>query len=135
MSEQVTKFIVPKDKAWNAETHSKAMPHEQLMVLAAEHDYAIRSLHAEAEALRAENGRLREGHERLFKLLVFLRIDSTEARILLRDIAPFFAAPHGRDDLHHRIDAFLTSTPVPDHLRDAAIMAEQGERQEAVAEQ
>lgn len=83
------------------------------------------ALRAEAEARRAENGRLKEQYDKLFKLSVFLRIDSTDARILLRDIAPFFAAPHGRCDLHRRIDTFLTATPAPE------VLAEQGERQEA----
>lgn len=101
------------------------------------------ALHAEAEALRAENGRLtreakndaiaykavierqeqlREERDSFQREGIRAMEELEAARGLLRDIAPFFAAPHGRDDLHHRLDAFLTATQEPEVRQEALCM-------------
>ena len=103
------------------------------MVLEDDYD----TLHAEAEALRAENGRLKrtveEGMPRLMQQGYELRTQLEAARGLLREMDEYLSrrgdgeAIHTGSKFHMAIDAFLTATPAPE------VPAEQGERQEVVA--
>ncbi|MBZ9665789.1 hypothetical protein H3221_013610 [Pseudomonas sp. LMG 31766] len=110
------------------------------------------ALHAEAEALRAENGRLQSAcdHNKTCaqvanELADQLAAELESARGLLRECRDTVSLAHDLAEtqvegekysaLGWKITAFLTATQapeVPDHLRHSAKMAEQGERQEAV---
>lgn len=114
----------------------------------------IRRYREQAEALRAENGRLSEeldktelralkfihqcnAHVDLYRELKAERDQlSTEleaARGLLRHASSVLGS-QGWEALTHEIDTFLTATPTPvvrDHTEQHLEMAEQGERQEA----
>lgn len=115
---------------------------QQGVVLVPATDYD--ALHAEAEALRAENERLSRclatanGQAERFEREWYLRGDELEAaRGLLRESREAYTeAIHWEDQqpVMKKIDAFLTATPAPeapDHIAEASKMAEQGERQEA----
>ncbi len=83
-----------------------------------EPDYGAYVEFADYDALQRKACQLNgDAAERELKL----RAELEAARGLLRDIAPFFAAPHGRDDLHHRLDAFLTDTPAPEVRQDESL--------------
>ncbi|MFV3388396.1 hypothetical protein ACNFCJ_23815 [Pseudomonas sp. NY15364] len=117
-------------------------------VLATDYD----ALHAEAEALRDENGRLKrtveEGMPRLMQQGYELRTQLEAARGLLRHASSALGI-EGWESLSHEIDTFLTATPAPEvrcqtcdgtgdvHRADGewlgdchCVKAEQGERQE-----
>lgn len=112
------------------------------------------ALRAEAESLRAENGRMQADRDRANQYANQqalecnkLSTDLEAARGLLRDMR---IAARIKPSCHYgmvnpcrcgyctdlRVDAFLTATTapeVPDHTEQHLEMAEQGERQEAVA--
>lgn len=104
------------------------------------------ALQAEADALRAENGRLQADRDRANQYANQqalecnkLSTDLEAARGLLESAVVLFAC-HCTDatakNWHDAAAAFLTATPapeVPDHIEQHIEMAEQGERQEAVA--
>lgn len=143
MSEQVKRYVstrlLPDASTWN--------------VSGAAHTYVRISdydaLHAEAEALRAENGRLsqqlaqsdsalRESRandmanvrtlEDMWERHDALRQELEAARVLLERASSILGSQgYGAwDSLAAEIDALLTATPAPE------VQAEQGERQQAV---
>lgn len=82
------------------------------------------------EALRAENGRLREERDSFQREGIRAIEELDSARGLLRESREAYAeAIHWEDQqpVMKKIDAFLTATPAPE------VQAKQGERQEAVA--
>ena len=88
---------------------------------------ALEKKDAEIEALRAENGRLRET-ERALIHNHNLHVEKLEAaRGLLRNASSAMAREGAESALVYEIDTFLTATPAPE------VQAEQGERQEVVA--
>lgn len=107
----------------------------------------IRGYREKIEALRAENGRLQADRDRANQYANQqalecnkLSTDLEAARGLLESAVVLFAC-HCTDatakNWHDAAAAFLTATPapeVPDHTEQHLEMAEQGERQEAVAE-
>lgn len=104
-----------------------------VLVPAADYD----ALHAEAEALRAENGRLQADRDRANQYANQqalecnkLSTDLEAARGLLREVRQRCQLP---DWARSQVDK-LTATPAPeapDHIAEASKMVEQGERQEA----
>ncbi|CAK24987.1 hypothetical protein [Pseudomonas phage LKA1] len=113
------------------------------------------AMHAEAEALRAENAKWQRSHQDIHEpalreahaYIQELRTELEEAQGLLRDMRHAARInPSCQQGMVNpcrcgycvdlRIDAFLTSTQAPearDHIERHLTMAEQGERQEAVA--
>ena len=107
------------------------------------------------DALRAENGRLREGRDSFQREGIRAMEELEAARGLLRQMDDYLSrrgdgeAIHTGSKFHMEIDAFLTATPAPEVRRfdkpsllkecnvtysnSSRPMAEQGERQEAVA--
>lgn len=129
-----------------------------IVVLATDYD----ALHAEAEALRAENGRLKREAKNdaiAYKAVIERQNQLREerdsfqregirameqleaARGLLRDIYMTcnlreMPSEYAIRDISNQIEALLTATQAPevrDHIERHLTMAEQGERQEAVA--
>lgn len=100
----------------------------------------IRGYREQIEALRAENGRLQADRDRANQYANQqalecnkLSTDLEAARGLLREVRQRCQLP---DWARSQVDK-LTATPAPeapDHIAEASKMAEQGERQEAVAE-
>ena len=118
MSEQVKRYIstrlLPDAEGWN----QSVAPHTY--VRASDYD----ALHAEAEALRAENGRLQADRDRANQYANQqalecnkLSTDLEAARGLLRESRKSYTeAIHWEDQqpVMKKIDAFLTAFPVPE---------------------